>query len=102
VIAKLLTCALPNEKRKHFHTVGSVLKFQSKEQRKKRQLDLQLPLKAVYISIKVMSFNPSHGEVYLIQRYAIKFVSDLRQVGGFLSNCCSIANKTDLHDITEI
>jgi hypothetical protein len=24
------------------------------------------------------------GEVYLIQHYVIKFVSDLRQVGGFL------------------
>jgi hypothetical protein len=27
--------------------------------------------------------NPAHGGVYLIQ-YVIKFVSDLRQVGGFL------------------
>ena len=25
-----------------------------------------------------------HGEVYSIQHYVIKFVSDLRQVGGFL------------------
>ena len=25
-----------------------------------------------------------HGEVYLIQHYVIKFVSDLRQVDGFL------------------
>ena len=25
-----------------------------------------------------------HGEVYLIQHYVIKFVSDLRQVGSFL------------------
>jgi len=32
----------------------------------------------------VVSSNPAHGEVYLIQHYAIKFVSDLRQVGGFL------------------
>jgi hypothetical protein len=24
-----------------------------------------------------------HGEVYSIQHYVIKFVSDLRQVGGF-------------------
>jgi hypothetical protein len=28
--------------------------------------------------------NPAHGEVYAIQHYVIKFVSDLRQVGGFL------------------
>jgi hypothetical protein len=31
---------------------------------------------------KVVSSNPVHGEV--IQHYVIKFVSDLRQVGGFL------------------
>jgi hypothetical protein len=28
--------------------------------------------------------NPAHGEVYSIQHYVIQFVSDLRQVGGFL------------------
>jgi hypothetical protein len=28
--------------------------------------------------------NLAHGEVYLIQHYMIKFVSDLQQVGGFL------------------
>ena len=33
---------------------------------------------------KVVSLNPTHGEVYWIQHYVIKFVSDLRQVGGFL------------------
>jgi hypothetical protein len=32
----------------------------------------------------VVSSNPVHGEVYSIQHYVIKFVSDLRQVGGFL------------------
>ena len=31
-----------------------------------------------------MSLNLVHGEVYLIQHYVIKFVSDLRQVSGFL------------------
>jgi hypothetical protein len=31
-----------------------------------------------------VSMNPVHGEVYLIQHYVIKFVSDLRQVGDFL------------------
>ena len=35
-------------------------------------------------STKVVSSNPAHGEVYSIQLYVIKFVSDLRQVGGFL------------------
>ena len=29
-------------------------------------------------------FETAHGEVYMIQHYVIKFVSDLRQVGGFL------------------
>jgi hypothetical protein len=29
-------------------------------------------------------FEPSSGEVYSIQHYVIKFVSDLLQVGGFL------------------
>jgi hypothetical protein len=28
--------------------------------------------------------NPTHGEVYSIQHYVIKFVSDLQQIGGFL------------------
>jgi hypothetical protein len=28
--------------------------------------------------------NPAHGEVFLMQHYVIKFVSDLRQVSGFL------------------
>jgi hypothetical protein len=32
----------------------------------------------------VVSSNTAHGEVYSIQHYVIKFVSDLRQVGGFL------------------
>ena len=32
----------------------------------------------------VMSSNLFHGEVYLMQHYVIKFVNDLRQVGGFL------------------
>ena len=31
-----------------------------------------------------MSSNPVHGEVYSIQHCVIKFVNDLRQVGGFL------------------
>jgi hypothetical protein len=31
-----------------------------------------------------MNSNPAHGEVYSIQHYVIKFVSDLRQIGDFL------------------
>jgi len=33
---------------------------------------------------KFVSLNPVHGEVYSMQHYVIKFVSDLRQVGCFL------------------
>jgi hypothetical protein len=36
------------------------------------------------ITTKVVSSNPTHGKVYLIQHYVIKFVSDLWQVSGFL------------------
>ena len=46
-------------------------------------LDLQLLVQSVPITTKVVSSNPVYGEVYLIQHYEIKFVSDLRQVGGF-------------------
>jgi hypothetical protein len=48
------------------------------------QLDLQLPVQSVPIITKVVSSIPAYGEVYLIQHYVIKFVNDLRQVGGFL------------------
>jgi hypothetical protein len=47
-------------------------------------LDLHPPMQSVPITTKVVSLNPIHGEVYLIQHYVIKYVSDLRQVGGFL------------------
>ena len=36
------------------------------------------------VTIKVVSTNPAHDEVYSIQLYVIKFVSDLWQVVGFL------------------
>ena len=39
---------------------------------------------SVPITTNVVSLNPSHGEVYSIQRYMIKFVSDLRHIGSFL------------------
>ena len=62
------------------------------------RLDLQ---QLVPITTKVVSSNP----VYAIQHYVVKFVSDLRQVGGFvliLSTPVSSTNKTDHHDIIEI
>jgi len=47
-------------------------------------LDLQLPMQSVPITTDVVSSTSVHGEVYSIQHYMIKFVSDLRQVGGFI------------------
>jgi hypothetical protein len=43
----------------------------------------QLPVQSVPITTKIVSSNPVHGEMYSIQYYVIKFVNDLRQVGGF-------------------
>ena len=47
-------------------------------------VDLQLPMQLVPITTDVVNSNLDHGEVYSIKHYVIKFVSDLRQVGGFL------------------
>ena len=41
-------------------------------------------MQSVSITTKVVSSNPINGEVYLVQHYVIKFVSDLRDAGGFL------------------
>ena len=56
-----------------------------------------------------MSLNLVHGEVYLIQLYVMKYVSDLRQIGGFLwvlrfppGTLVSLTNKVNHHDIAEI
>ena len=68
------------------------------------QLDLQLHVQlTVPITTKVVSSNPIHGEVYSLQHYVIKLVSDLRQVCGFLRvHTVSSTNKIDRHNITEI
>jgi hypothetical protein len=51
----------------------------------KHVVDLLSPrVQSVPITTNGVSSNPVHGEVYSIQHYFIKFVSDLRQVGGFL------------------
>ena len=65
-------------------------------------MDLQLPVQSVHITTKVVSSNPVHGEIDTIQ-YVIKFVSDLRQVGGFLRILRFHSTiKADHHDITVI
>jgi hypothetical protein len=38
----------------------------------------------VPITTKVVSSNPTHGEVYLMQHYVIKVDGVYRQIGGFL------------------
>ena len=43
-----------------------------------------LPMQSVLITSDVVRSNPTHGEVCMIQHCVIKFVNDLRQVGGFL------------------
>jgi hypothetical protein len=40
-------------------------------------------MQLVLITTKIMSSNPVHGEVYSIQQYVIKFVSDLQQISVF-------------------
>ena len=48
-------------------------------------------------------FKFHSGGVYSLQHYVIKFVGDLRQMGGFLQALLfPPPNKTDNHDITEI
>jgi hypothetical protein len=50
-------------------------------------------VQSLRITTKVVSSNPANGEVYSIQYYVIRSVSDLLQVGGFIRV---------LHHITEI
>ena len=60
-------------------------------------------MQSVTISTKVVSSNFTHDEVYSIQHYVIKFLSDLRQAGAFLLGTpVSSTNKTDRHNIVEI
>jgi hypothetical protein len=47
-------------------------------------LDLRLHVLSVPITTKVVSSNPVHGEVYYIQYYVIKFVSEPPEALGIL------------------
>jgi hypothetical protein len=65
-------------------------------------------MQSVPITTDVVSSNLYQGEVH-VQHYVIKFVSDLRQVGGFLQVLrfhpgppVSSTNKTYRRDIAEI
>ena len=58
-------------------------------------------MQSVAVTTKVVS--SSDGEVYSIQHYVIKFVSDLQQVGDFLRVLWFPPRiKIDSHDRTEI
>jgi hypothetical protein len=60
---------------------------------------------SLFISKKCLFIGEprNHGEVYSIQHYVIKFVSDLWQVGGLNPGTpVSPTNKTDCHDIAEL
>jgi len=41
-------------------------------------------MQSMPITTNVVSLNPAHGEVYSIQHYVKKFVSNLQQLGCFL------------------
>ena len=47
------------------------------------QLDLQLPVQSVSITTDVVSSNLDQGELYSMQHYVIKFVSELRSMVFF-------------------
>ena len=49
-----------------------------------RSLDFQLQMHLVLITTKVVNSNPAYGEVYSIQHYVIKIVSNLGQICSFL------------------
>jgi hypothetical protein len=44
--------------------------------------------------------NPVHGDVYSIQHYMIKFVSDFRQIGGFLRELRPVLHSQNNNSIT--
>jgi hypothetical protein len=54
------------------------------------------------ITTEVVSWNPAHGDVYSIQHYMIKFVSDSQHVSVFFPGTPVSSNKADCHDIAEI
>ncbi len=57
------------------------------------------------MTIKVVSSNSTNCDVYSIQLYVLKFVSDLWQIGGFLLvlRCPPPIKLTAIHhDITDI
>ena len=64
--------------------ISTTLVNQGRHGRDSMVVVFTIPLQSVTITTKVVSLNPAHDEVYSINLYVIKFVNDLRQVGGFL------------------
>ena len=56
----------------------------SRRGRDRMVVGLITTMQSVPITTKVMSSNLVDKEVYSMQHYVIQFVSDLRQIGGFL------------------
>ena len=74
-----------DRKRSYYSSYVLYFSIQYKDRRgRDRMVYLQLHVQSVPITAKVVSSNPAKGEVYSMQLYVIKFVSDLRQVCGFL------------------
>ena len=51
-------------------------------------LDLQLSMQSVPIITNVVSSNSNHGNLYSIEQYVIKFVSDFLRVLKYLQHLC--------------
>jgi hypothetical protein len=67
-------------------TKGVIIIGQSKKDRQHNDQKKKYKQRSqsVPIIIKVASSDPAYDEMFSIQHYVIKFVIDLRQVGGFL------------------
>jgi hypothetical protein len=61
---------------------------------------LQLPMQSVYITTRVVSSNPTHGEVYSIQHFVI-IVRQLLPTGRWFSLGRPISSTINHQDITE-
>ena len=61
----------------------AIIKYFRDRRNRGRMVVRLTPMQSVPITTNVVISNQSHGEVYPIQHYVTKFVSDLRQVSGF-------------------
>jgi hypothetical protein len=61
-------------------------------------------IQTVPIATNVVSLNSTHGKVYSLQNYVIKFASDIPQVGAGVLQVLLFPTliKTDHHNIAEL